>query len=243
VPTIEHSYYDSGGLIQKNYQYKIYRDDEITLVWQSDVTIGTDTSMVVPSSYLNDTTYYKVRVVVQNSNNITGTSSFRRFYTNWETPEITPDLQVEPDSINARFNITWSDTASIPGYYTGTENYVSAKFNNGLQLTGDDAEKLYWVKYLPNVFSISSWYKHNTTTKTILFLYKDDDNFIRLGYDNTESRFFLESCVNGNVRTVSSSSVTPTIGQYVFYAIVQNETSIIVYTKVHTGSLEAWGDI
>ena len=244
IPTFEHSYSDSGGLIQKNYQYQVYRDDEITLVWQSDVLIGTETSIVMPSSYLNDVTYYKVCAIVQNSDSISTTSSFRRFYTNWETPTITPDFQVEGDSTNARFNITWSDIASIPGYLTGIESYGSAKFSNGLILSGISGEKLYWIKYIPSIFTLTGWYRHLGTDKTILFLYKDSNNFIRFGFDNTENRYFLESCVDGNIRTIASTTTPePTINQKVFYAIVQNATGIVVYTKVHASSLEVWGDI
>jgi hypothetical protein len=229
--------------VQKNYYYQVYADNETTLIWQSDTIIGTGTQVVLPASYLQTNTYYKVRVVAQDLDGIIGTSAFRRFYVNLVTLEITPQLTVEEDSDNAKFNITWSDIASIPGYYTGTENYVSGIFGNGLQLTGDSGEKLYYVKYIPSVFTIPGWFIHKTITKTILFLYKDTSNYIRLAYDSTGQKFYVEINVSENVRTVGSSTVTLSLNDNVFYCLKQTTTGIIAYTKINSGSIEKWGDL
>lgn len=243
IPTFTHSYSDPEGKVQKNYYYQVYADDETTLIWQSDTIIGTGTQIVMPASYLQTNTYYKIRVIAQNLDGIIGTSAFRRFYVNLVTLEITPQLTVEEDSDNARFNITWSDIASIPGYYTGTENYVSSIFGNGLQLVGDSGEKLYWIKYIPSVFTISGWFIHNTITKTILFLYKDEENYIRLAYDSIGQKFYIEINVNGIVRTTGSSTTALSLNDNVFYCIKQNTTSVIAYTKINSDSIEKWGDI
>lgn len=245
IPTFLHSFSDAEGTTQKSFYYQVYKDDETTLVWTSDVTYSTDTQMVIPSSYLENNTYYKVRVIVEDADNISGTSTFRRFYVDWSTPSIDVDLTISDDSDNARFYITWSDTASLPGYYTGTANYLSsgAIFNYALQFAGTSGEKLYWDKSIGNVFTISNWFRHRVITRTIIFLYYNSSNYIRFAYDATGSKFYCEVNNNGAIRTLESSMTTLVLNNIVFWCLKQTTTGVVLYTKINSGSVEKWGDI
>ena len=123
IPTYQHSYSDSEATTQTKYQYIIYLDDGITVVWDSGDIIGSTTSTVQPQGYLNNNTYYKIKAFATDGDGIQGYSTLVRFYTNWVISDVTPQFVAIADDTNARMQLKWSTLASIDGHYIATKQF------------------------------------------------------------------------------------------------------------------------
>jgi len=243
IPTYQHSYSDSEVTTQTKYQYIVYLDDGITVVWDSGDITGSTTSTVQPQGYLNNNTYYKIKAFATDGDGIVGYSTLVRFYTNWVISSVTPQFVAIPDDTNARMQLKWSTLASIPGHYTGSgATYEAAIFGNGIRL-GDSGEKLYWIKTITDTFTIINRYiLKSSKINTLVYIYKNSSNYIRLFYDSAGQRFVCVKCVAGYVRTYGSSTIAIPLDTNLAYAIKQNSTGLFIYTQV-SGATEKWGDL
>lgn len=247
IVTFSHTATDQEGLPFKNYQYKLYADDGITLFWTSDLLTNYENLTVCPKGLLQNNTYYKVEVTVTDADSLSATSTKRRFYTNFPpTRSNTPDFTITAENDYSRNKLKWVNIKSIPATYVGTgERYLPATFGNGIEIK-ELGEKLYWDIDIPIVFCVDGIFKPNENDSgTIKYFYANSSNWMRFFYDEIGQKFIIEKCVNGEIRTTGSPTTIFNAGQSAFYHIQQKNTGhVIVHTGIRgSGILSKWGDI
>src|SRR5690606_11645511 len=96
TPALVVSWQMTGGSgTQQSAHVRIYADDEVTLVYDSGVIVGTTDSHAVPVTVLKNEQRYYVRVEVTDTLNLTAQSSLIAISTLWAPPPVIEGVTIQ----------------------------------------------------------------------------------------------------------------------------------------------------
>lgn len=186
------AYNQNQGIEPESYILNLY-DSSQNLI---------DTSNVIYNSSLKftfenfvDGTVYFVRGLVVDQNELEADTGFVQFTVDYTEPSVnfTPTVENLPNS--AGIEITWVGAYILEGVATGTINYVDDFLyvgNKGLEVTSGSNVEWEGVN-IEAQYTASLWHNPNDGLfdgDIIEFQNTDTSDFIKIGYDNSENKFY-----------------------------------------------------
>lgn len=188
--TFTATYTQAEGVLPKSSKWRLY-DSLNVLILESPDILGIDISYEI-EGFENGTTY-KIECEVTNQRNVTKVSSRLTFTPTYDYPEDTPSITIESNNKIGSITVGWQNLVIQNGSVDGTSSYATGKFNLGLQLDPDSCLIYDFFRETTEKFTLNMWLKLATNfTGDIIKLYKDDELFYRVGYNNDLDRFFYE---------------------------------------------------
>lgn len=226
--TLTATYSQSQNVAEQSYEFKVYANDQLTVLYDSGVVNGNANQYTLYG--LSNGSYY-AEVTMTSSDGLSSTTAKIPFTISYASPSQTPTIVATPDPSTASVRIDWQNPKSNPGTYVGSDaTYAPGKFNQALRIA-QYGEKVYWTLTPFSQFTYTNWAIANVastsmvSSQVLAYIQQNSNNFIQVQYDPSDSTFVLEQFINGQGRTVKSQTgITFATNAQIFIALRQDTT-------------------
>lgn len=236
--SIQANYSQAQGVAQQSYRIVVYANDQSTVIQDTGTLLSSANQQTFYG--LTSGNYY-VQSIVTSADGLTGTSPMSAFTVNYTGGAQTPNITATPLPEQAAIRLDWKNDRQIPGTYvpaSGTPTFTTGIWGQAVNVS-KHGEKVYWPFAPETQFTYGSWFIPNmdssafTASQVLAHLRLDEENFLQMRYDSTDSTFVLEKIVNGSgIVAKSQNGLTFSAGDHLFLVIQQSTAETLAYIGV-----------
>lgn len=180
------SYAQAENISIKKFKFDLYDSTGTTLISTSG-DVYNFTVQYEFTGLVNNTTY-QIECTVTSQHDLSSSTGKQTFTLSYTLPENVPDLELTPNNTNGSIEVSWASLKQVLGVITGSSNYVSGKFNYGIEVT-NGSTLTYSETFDDNSYTFTYWFK---------LQYGHDGDFMQIGlnkkvgYEASTNRFYFD---------------------------------------------------
>lgn len=217
--TFTGSYSQAQNIAYNRYKFTLYDNNNIEISnsgWQYDYNV----SYSVDGFIAGNT--YKIELIMEARDSLVGTSGKVSFNVNFEPPQVSNAVTITPNNNSGGIELTWTALERIVGSLSGNVEYVTGKFNKGVNVK--DLSSITVDKTVPEDHTLTFYIKLESAF-TGKFVSLGNNEFV-VGYDGV--RFYYSISPDNSI--YSSNRSLPTD----FFKVGLTPDKVIIATSSYT---------